>query len=62
MIRWEYRAIEATEALGSDLTALGNEGWELATIFNGLAWLKRDRVAYVIKTQADAHAAERGEQ
>jgi hypothetical protein len=62
VITWEYRAIEATETLGSDLTALGNEGWELAAFLNGLAWLKRDRLAYLIKTQADQHAAERDAQ
>jgi hypothetical protein len=62
MIVWEYRAIAISESLGSDLTALGGQGWELASIHENLAWLKRDRLAYLIKTQADQHAAERDAQ
>ena len=59
MIAWKYKAIVVSDTLGSDLTALGADGWELAAIYNGLAWLKRDRIAHAFKQQADAHAAER---
>jgi hypothetical protein len=59
MITWEYRAVAVSENIGSDLTTLGGQGWELPAIYDGFAWLKRDRVAYLTKTQADAHAAER---
>jgi hypothetical protein len=60
LIKWEYRCVAVTDDLGSDLTSLGADGWELSAIYNGLAWLKRDRVAHAFKQQAEQHAAERG--
>jgi hypothetical protein len=61
MITREYKALTISENLGSELTALGNQGWALTTIHGGIAWLMRSKAAASLKDQADAHATERGD-
>jgi hypothetical protein len=61
MIIWAYKALIISANLGSDLTALGNHGWALTTIHDGIAWLMRSKAAASLKDQADIHAVERGD-
>lgn len=60
MTRWEYRSERSTISR-AEIDGLGLAGWELCTITPEIAWFKRDRDARLLREQADAHAAERGD-